>query len=198
MQMKIVVAAVPGSGKTTVLKFVQKKIPSARIISEGDIIFESASKKFGIKNRDELRKKLTIGQQRILQDAAIRKIAAMKNKILLIDSHLSIETPEGYLPGLPEKAVRTIKPDVIVILEFNPTDVLKRRKKDRGRKRDIEALRKITEQQNANREFAFAAAMAVQAAVEIIEFPRKQIIPFSHAKLAARKIVGIVKKLEKN
>jgi adenylate kinase len=195
--MKIIVTAVPGSGKTTVLKYIKKKIPDAKIVSEGDIVFEIAAKKFRIKNRDELRKKLSISQQRVLQTAAIRKISAMKNKILLIDSHLSIETPEGYLPGLPEKAVHAIKPDMIVVLEFRPSDILKRRKKDKKRKRDLAGLKEIFEHQKINREFAITAASQAQATVEIIHFSRKQIVPYSHAWFAARKIAKIIKKMKK-
>jgi adenylate kinase len=194
--MRIIVTAVPGSGKSTVLNFVKRKIPSAKIVSEGDIVFELAAKKFKIKNRDELRKRLTINQQRILQAAAIKKIAAMKNRILLIDSHLSIETPQGYLPGLPERAVHAINPDVIIVLEFTPSDILKRRKKDKKRKRDIESAKEISEHQKINREFAIAAAENVQATVEIIQFARKQIIPYSNAWFAARKIVKIIKRIK--
>jgi len=195
--MRIIVTAVPGSGKSTVLNFVKRKIPSAKIVSEGDIVFELAAKKFKIKNRDELRKKLTINQQRILQAAAIKKIATMKNKILLIDSHLSIKTPQGYLPGLPEKAVHAINPDVIIILEFTPADILKRRKKDKNRKRDIGSAKEISEHQKINREFAIAAATNVQATVEIIQFAHKQIIPYSNAWFAARKIVKLIKKMKR-
>jgi len=195
--MKIVVTAVPGSGKTTVLERVKQRMPGVKVVSEGDIVFELAAKRFKIKNRDELRKKLSITQQRLLQSLAIKKIAAMKDKILLIDSHLSIETPEGYLPGLPEKAIHLIKPDLIVVLEFHPRDILARRKEDKTRRRDKETIQAIEDHQKINREFAFAAATHVQCLVEIISFHRRQIIPYSHAWFAARKIVKILKKMQK-
>lgn len=195
--MRIIVTAVPGSGKTTVLNYVKKKIPQAKVVSEGDIVFEFAAKRFKIKNRDELRRKLSITQQRLLQTLAIKRIAAMKDRILLIDSHLSIETPEGYLPALPEKAIHAIKPDVIVVLEFHPKDILQRRKRDKNRRRDIEGVHGIEEHQKINREFAFAAATHYQTPVEIISFTRRQIVPYSHAWFAARKITSIIKRIEK-
>jgi adenylate kinase len=195
--MKLIVTAVPGSGKTTVLDYVKRKVPAAKIVHEGDMVFELAVKRFKLKNKDELRKKLSITQQRLLQSIVAKKIAAMKDKILLIDSHLSIKTPEGYLPGLPEKAIHEIKPDVIIVLEFNPKDIRKRRMKDKSRHRDVESIEEISEHQKINHEFAFAAAMHVQAAVEIISFMRRQIIPYSNAWFAARKIAKIIKKMEK-
>jgi adenylate kinase len=194
--MKLIVTAVPGSGKTTVLDYVKRKVPAAKIIHEGDMVFDLAAKRFKLKKRDDIRKKLSIKQQRLLQSIVAKKIAAMRDKILLIDSHLSIKTPEGYLPGLPEKAIHEIKPDVIVVLEFNPKDIRKRRKKDKSRHRDAESIEEISEQQKINREFAFAAAMYVQAAVEIISFARRQIVPYSHAWFAARKIVKIIKRMK--
>ena len=195
--MKIIVAAIPGSGKTTVLQYVKKKIPNVKIVSEGDLVFALAARKFKIKNRDELRKKLSLPQQRLIQATVAKKIGLMKDRILLIDSHFSIKTPEGYLPGLPESSMRAINPDVIVLLEFHPVDILKRRKRDKNRKRDMETIREIHEHQKINHEFVIAAAAQVQAAVEIIEFRRKQIIPYSHAWFAARKIVKIIKKMKK-
>lgn len=194
--MKLIVTAVPGSGKTTILDYVKRKIPAAKIVHEGDMVFELAVKRFKLKNRDEIRKKLSITQQRLLQSIVAKKMAAMKDRILLIDSHLSIKTPEGYLPGLPEKAIHEIKPDVIILLEFNPKDIRKRRMKDKSRHRDVESVEEISEQQKINREFAFAAAMYVQAAVEIISFTHKQLIPYSDAWRAARKITKIIKNME--
>lgn len=195
--MRIIVTAVPGSGKTTVLNFVKRKIPDAKVVHEGDLVFELAARKFKIKNRDELRKKMSLPQQRILQMSVAKRIGRMKEKIILVDSHLSIKTPEGYIPGLPEKAVDMIKPDVIIILEFHPKDILKRRKKDRSRKRDIETVKDIEEHQKINREFAFAAAEHYQSAIEIISFTRRQIIPYSNAWFAARRIVKIIKRMKR-
>jgi len=191
--MKIIVTSVPGSGKTTVLNYVKRKIPGVKIVHEGDLVFELAAKKFKLTNKDQIRKRLSISQQRLCQSVVAKKIGAMRDKILLIDSHLSIRTPEGYLPGLPESAVDKIKPDTIIVLEFNPKDILKRRKTDKSRHRDTETIQEIEEHQRINREFAFAASAHNQSTVEIISFTRKQIIPYSDAWRAARKIAKIIK-----
>jgi len=192
--MKIIVAAVPGAGKTTVLKFVRQKLKEARIVNVGDLVFSIAKKKYGIKNRDELRKKLTIEQERKVQEEAYKKIARMRGKYIFIDTHLSIKTPKGYFPGLSDEIIEMIKPEMIIVLEFPPKDILERRKKDKKRKRDIETIEEIAEHQKINRQFAINAASHVEAALEIISFKRRQKKDFEHAKLAAEKIVKLVKK----
>ena len=97
-------------------------------------------------------------------------------------------------PGLSEKTVEIIKPELIIVLEFPPKDILERRLKDKKRRRDIEDEEEIAEHQRINREFAIAAASDVQAAVEIISFEERQKKDFEHAKIAAEKIVRVVKK----
>jgi adenylate kinase len=192
--MKIVVASVPGAGKTTVLNFVKKKLPSAKIINVGDLILELAKEKYKIKNRDELRKRLTLEQQRELQEEAYKKIAEMKGRYIFVDTHLAIKTPKGYFPGISKQTVELIKPEMIIVLEFPPKDILERRLKDKKRVREMESEEKIAEHQKINREFAVAAASQVQAAVEIISFEERQRKDFEHAKIAAEKIVNVVKR----
>jgi adenylate kinase len=48
--MKIIVAAVPGAGKTTTLEYVKKILPEAKVVNVGDLILEIAKEKFGIKD----------------------------------------------------------------------------------------------------------------------------------------------------
>ena len=191
--MKIIVGAVPGAGKTTILKLVKKKMPGARIVNVGDLILELASKKMRI-SRDELRKKLSLEQQREFQEEAYKKIARMRSKLIFIDTHLCIKTPKGYFPGVSEETARLIKPEMIILLEFKPKDIIQRRLRDPTRKRELESEEEIDEHQRFNRQFAISAASSVQAAVEIIDLRFKEKKPFEHAEKAAEEIVKLVKK----
>lgn len=191
--MKIIIASVPGSGKTTILKFVKQKIPEALIVNMGDLVFDIAKKKFNIKDRDELRKKLSVEDQHYIQETVAKKIVRLKSKILLLDTHLSIETPSGYFPGLSEKIIHILKPDAIAIIEFPAEDILERRKKDTTRKRELETLEKIEEHQKINREFAVSLATHAEAAVEIVEFKERQRKNMEHAYKAAEQIIKIIK-----
>ena len=190
--MKIVVAAVPGAGKSTVLEYVKKKMPEIKVVNVGDLIFEMA--KDGIKHRDEMRLKLSIEQEKMFQEKAAEKIARMRDKLILIDTHMCIKTPSGYLPGMSDKVASIVKPDVIIVLDFDPKDVLERRKKDPKRRRDVETEEAIEEHQNFTKQFALNTAAKVEAAVEVINLRKKQKKPFEHAVKAAGEIVRIIKR----
>src|SRR5437870_1532317 len=195
--MKIIIAAVPGSGKTTILNIIKEKMPQVKIVTEGDLIFEIAKKKFNIKNRDEMRKTLNVEQQRYVQEHAAKEISEMKDKIILLDTHVSIETSEGYFPGLADRTIAIIKPDVIVLLEFNPQDILERRKKDTSRRRDLDSMEKIEEHQKINENFAAAAANYAECPLEIISLKTRQKKPFEHAEIATQKIIDLIKEEDK-
>ena len=51
-----------------------------------------------------------------MQNLAARRIADMKDNIVIVDTHLFINTIEGYYPGLPLHLLETIKPTNIVMV----------------------------------------------------------------------------------
>lgn len=191
--MKILVVAVPGGGKSTVLEYVKKMIPKAKIVTAGDLFLEIASKKYGIKDRDELRKKLTLEQQREIQEKVAKKIAKMKDKILFVNTHVTIKTPYGYFHALSERTMKIMKPDMIILLEFDPKDVLKRRMKDKSRKRDVESLEEIEEHQMVNRTVALDVASQFECPVKIIDLRFKEKMPFEQAIRGAKEIIKLVR-----
>lgn len=194
--MKVVVAALPGSGKSTIMKLVKRKMPRVRIVNVGDMIREIAFKKLGIRDRDELRKKLTLAQQRSYQEMVARKIARMKDRNIVIDTHTSVKTRFGFFPGLSERTAHIIKPDVIVVLEYNPKDVIERREKDPSRRRDHDSVKSLTEHQDSSKRFAFEAANHVEAYVKIIDLTYRQKKKFDHTRKAASEIVKLFKREE--
>jgi adenylate kinase len=191
--MKIIVVSVPGGGKSTVLKFVKKKMPKAKIITYGDLFLREAKKKYGITDRDELRKKLTLEQQDELQYVVADKISRMRARILFINTHILIKTPFGYFQALSEKRMKIINPDMIVILEFNPEDILERRIADKKRKRDIESLEDIEKHQIDNRKAAFDVAKSTNCPVKIINLRFKEKKSFDQARKGAEEIIKLVK-----
>ena len=194
--MKLLVAAVPGAGKTTVLEFVKRKFKAAKIVGTGDLVFEYAKRHYGMKNRDETRK-MTMKQQRAAQENAAKKIGRMRDRVILIDTHLSIKTPTGYIPGGGTHMLRHIRPDGIVLLEFRPEDVLARRKKDRSRHRDKETKEEIETQQHVNQEIAFAISNEFDIPVDIVNLRHRQRKEFDHATKAAGEVVKIIKRMQK-
>ncbi|MCS7126757.1 MAG: adenylate kinase [Aigarchaeota archaeon] len=199
--IRVIVTAVPGAGKTTILKKISEKLSSIKIVNFGDFMFEEACTKFGVVDRDDMRKKVSFRDYRILQEMAAKKIASIKED-LLIDTHASIKTVYGYYPGLPSKVVELINPDVIVFLEFRPEDILARRMKDLSknvpeekRMREVERVDDVEEHQKISIEMASAAANHASCYFVVLRFLEAQKYPFQHAEEAASKLIELIEKM---
>lgn len=199
--VRVVVVAVPGAGKSTILKKVMEKVPTLKIVNFGDYMFEEAKKSLGISDRDEMRKKISPMDYKDLQEKAASEIAKLEGD-LMIDTHAAIKTPFGYYPGLPSRVAEILKIDAIVVLEFRPEDILQRRMKDlktestQRRIREIEHAEEIQEHQNVGREFAAAAANHVCCYLLCLKFLEPQKYPYQHAEEAAAAIADLIKKLK--
>jgi adenylate kinase len=156
----VVVTGVPGVGKSTVMGAAEEY--GYKIVNFGTTMFEEAQKE-GVSDRDDMRK-LTIEDQQRLQKQAGEKISEMGN--VVVDTHASILTPSGYIPGLPEWTVRALNPDIIVLVEATPDEIAGRRNKDASRARDSDD---IGLHQSVNREYAATAAVMTGATVSIVE-----------------------------
>jgi adenylate kinase len=178
--MLVVMTGVPGVGKSTVVKkaFASAKEKSIDLSYEflnfGDMMLKSAKNMGLVEHRDEMRA-LPVEKQREIQKGAaveIRTIADDKNVIL--DTHATIETPRGYIPGMPEWVLRELQPDVIVVLESRPQDINGFRKKDLGndfRRREVDNLEGIERHQSVNRSIAMAYSVLTGTPVKVIWKP---------------------------
>lgn len=150
----IIVMGLPGAGKSTVMKGVSADV---KMLNYGTLMFEIAKEKFGISNRDEIRK-LPVGQQKEVQAAVAEKLASEKGKVVL-DTHCSIKTSKGYLPGLPFELLSKVNVEALVLITAKPEEVFARRGNDPTRKRtDDVTLEDVQEHDNMNR--ALLAAYA--------------------------------------
>ena len=156
----VIVTGVPGVGKSTVMNAAQEY--GYKIVNFGSTMFEEAQKE-GVNDRDDMRK-LPIEKQQSLQKQAGERIAQMGN--VVVDTHASILTPSGYMPGLPEWTVRALNPEIIVLVEATPDEITGRRNKDASRARDSDD---IGLHQSVNREYAATAAVMTGATVSIVE-----------------------------
>lgn len=136
---RVIIVGIPGVGKTSVIslaaKVLNQKGYKTAVVVFGTAMFEEA-KEMGVNDRDELRK-LSIDMQRRLQDRTAKRIAEMKDNIVIIDTHIFINTIEGYYPGLPMRLLDIIKPTHIVMVVAEPEEIVNRRKSDISRHRDI-------------------------------------------------------------
>lgn len=160
----IVVTGIPGVGKTTVMKKAAEGI-DIKFVTMGTVMFEIAEEQGLVKDRDDMRK-LTLNQQKELQIKSAEKVSSMGNVIL--DTHCSIKTPKGYMPGLPEWVVKKVNPTAIVLVEADPKEIYNRRANDTTRNRDPDSEEEIAEHQMMNRAAAMAYAALTGSTVKIV------------------------------
>jgi adenylate kinase len=135
-----------------------------KIVNFGDIMFDEA-KALGIKERDDLRKAPLLTQKRA-QRIATMKLAALDD--IIIDTHLMVQTPKGYLPGLPATVLQRLEPKTIFVVEAPPHEILSRRQKDPSRHRDNDSEELIALHQQLNRIAAVSIAAMSGATIRII------------------------------
>jgi len=166
----VVLTGTPGAGKTTVLdKAIEEVKGKFEIQNFGDVMFETARKEGIVKDRDEMRKLPSETQKRIQKKAARSIAQRSKNGNLIVDTHCTIKTPRGYLPGLPRWVLEELMPDIIVLAEADPDEIIGRRRSDISRTRDMEAVSSVEEHQQMNRSIAAAYSMLTGATVKIVK-----------------------------
>jgi adenylate kinase len=142
---RVIIVGIPGVGKTSIVSLVAEKLRhkeiKATVAVFGTVMLEEASK-IGVRNRDELRK-LSLAKQRRLQEMAAKRIAKIKDAIVIIDTHLFIKTIDGYYPGLPMHVLDIIKPTHFVMVVAEAEEIAERRRADKSRDRDIVSTQDI-------------------------------------------------------
>lgn len=142
---RIIVVGIPGVGKTTVVSNVKNTLEQTGIKTNlaefGKIMLEEA-KKLNIQNRDEIRR-LSIEDQKKLQNLAATKISQIYSDVVIIDTHLFINTKEGYYPGLPAHLLNNMKPTHLILIIANPEEIYHRRQNDSTRVRDLISMDSI-------------------------------------------------------
>lgn len=120
---------------------LEKKGINTILAEFGRIMLEEANK-LNIKNRDEIRK-ISITEQKNLQKITAERISQLNSEIVLIDTHLFINTSEGYYPGIPMDLLTSLKPTNLILIIANPEEIYHRRQNDASRDRDIISIDSI-------------------------------------------------------
>ncbi len=160
----IIVAGVPGAGKSTVLleawKRVEKDLNYA-IVSFGTEMLDLCKEVGLVANRDEMRN-LGADLQEEMQWRATKRIVERPQNILL-DTHCTIKTGEGsYLPGFTPRMLERMSPRAIILVDAHEAEIRGRRRLDKSRPmRTIESQEDILEHKVINR--AYAAAFSARS-----------------------------------
>jgi len=173
----IVVTGIPGTGKTTVcnetLKLAEQTRKKIQAVNYGSIMVELSRKRGKNLHRDELRRSGPTFQRNLQAEAAkiISKKTGEVEGNLIVDTHMSIKTANGYLAGLPSHVLQLLNPEMFVLVEAEPHEVLSRRFKDKTRKRDKAMEDEIMEEILFSRLMAVACAVLTGASVKIVKNP---------------------------
>jgi len=163
-----VLTGIPGSGSTTVLKNTLEKVNFLHL-NYGDIMAKIAKDEGIVESRDDIRKLSPTVQRRIQKEAAKFIKEKSENENIIVDTHCTIKTPSGFLPGLPEWVLKELNPDTFILIEANPDEIMLRRLSDESRVRDMEKYPEIALHQEINRSAALSYATLTGATVKILE-----------------------------
>ena len=159
---------IPGVGKTTVVDKLVSGYKGAKLTNFGTLMFETGVALKMVKHRDEMRK-LPVEKQRKLQTAAASRIARMKEKLVVVDTHLFIRTPEGFWPGLPYDVVIAMKPTHLVLVEATPDEIALRRASDATRYRDAVTKEGLAEELALARSYLAVSSTLTGAPMTIVK-----------------------------
>lgn len=166
---RAIIVGIPGVGKTTVITRAAELLNQRRkttVVVFGTVMFEEA-KKMGLKSRDEMRR-MPVEDQRRLQEMAAQRIAEMKDDIVLVDTHLFINTGEGYYPGLPMRLLNIMKPTNMVMVAADAQEIADRRRTDQTRQRDIASADNIQKELDISRVMVASCSILTGAPFAII------------------------------
>lgn len=166
---RAIIVGIPGVGKTTVITRAAELLnqkSKTTVVVFGTVMFEEA-KKMGLKSRDEMRR-MPVEDQRRLQEMAAQRIADMRDDIVLVDTHLFINTGEGYYPGLPMRLLNIMKPTNLVMVAAEAKEIAERRKTDQTRQRDIVSADDIQKELDISRVMVASCSILTGAPFAII------------------------------
>jgi len=170
----VIVTGIPGVGKTTVVDTAVEMVKSqhgeeVRILNFGTAMFEVATEKGLIKDRDELRRMPTAKQREVQRMAGESIAEKAKTARVIVDTHTLIQTKNGFLIGLPEWVAKAIQPKTVVLVEADPEKIAGRRSSDETRTRDAQMVDEIDTHQRMCRAAAVSVGTITGATVRVIK-----------------------------
>lgn len=160
----MIVMGVPGAGKSTVLAVAKEE--GWTVLNYGDMMMEIA-KNYGVNDRDQLRK-LPAEKQKAIQKEVGEKLAKEERRNIILDTHCSINTPGGYLPGLPFSFLSKWKVERLILVTAPIEHIMGRRKKDATRVRDEQTAESLHEHDEMNKRYLVTYSVLTGAPAVIV------------------------------
>lgn len=169
-----ILVGLSGVGKSTVLEEAMLLSDKEyEVINYGDRMLETAKKEGLVEHRDEMKDLDTETYRRIQMDAARSIVSDAEDHDVIVDTHASIKTPYGYIPGLPKWTLENLEPSKIIILDADADKVFARSQEE-GRDREHDSAGDVEEYQKVAREMAAAGSVLTGAYLKIIENKENQ------------------------
>ncbi len=182
-----ILTGLSGVGKSTVLEeAVLLSDKEYKVINYGDKMFEISKERNLVDSRDEMKEIDTATYKEVQGEAAEQIFELSKDENVILDTHATIKTPHGYIPGLPKWSIEQLSPDKIIMLHASADEIFERTQGD-DRNREHKSVEGIEQYLNVSREMAAADAVLTGAYFQIIENPD------GGAEKAAEKLVKTLK-----
>ncbi len=156
-----------GVGKSTVASRVAESNPHLTVVSFGEKIFELARGE-GLVDAITQLELLTPEDVSRLQIKATQQVSRLPGKVL-VEMHLTVKTPAGFIAGIPKRIMNLLKPRRIVLLEADPYEVLRRRITGKEGKSEAESLKDIQEHAYFDRAAAISIAIDIGTPIKILK-----------------------------
>jgi len=165
-----IIVGLSGVGKGTVLEQAMSlSDQDYKVINYGDRMLEVAKEENLVDSRDEI-KELDPETNKELQKKAAESIAEeSEEKNIIVETHATIKTPYGYIPGLPEWSVKELDPEKIIMIDASAEEIYDRTQDDNSREREHETVEGIEEYRHVAREMASTNAVMTGAYLSTIK-----------------------------
>lgn len=125
---KFLITGVRGIGKTSISGDPEIKDRRIDYHNYGDVMLQLGKKLDILKNDNDL-ENLEEGKRVRLQDEVFEFLKkSYLGNALLIDGHIVVQTPKGFIPGLKPESIGKFELDGIIFLTATPEEIVNRRK----------------------------------------------------------------------
>jgi adenylate kinase len=153
-------------GKTTVVTRVAEEGEDLTVVNFGERVLVMALKEGLVRTPQEinlLRPEILAK----LQQKAAEHIQGLTGTIIL-DMHLTVQTPRGFVAGMPTDLMNILKPSQIILLEANPDTIMKRRMMGKGIDTE-ESIKDIQERADFDRAAAISIAIDMGTPIKLVK-----------------------------